>query len=261
MTANIRTFTEDDRAELLDLFGHVGAGAPSTSLWGHAESEAAIYLKPYMDLEPESLFVAVVDGTIVGYLTGCLDSSAFPAESQRIDQAITQYHLLRRPATVRFFLRAMLDVVGARVRRRPTAGELDDPRWPAHLHVNVMPQVRGHGVAAALMSRWFDRLTDAGSPGCHLQTLVENPRAVRFFERCGFTKHGPTPLVPGLRHSERPVHQQTMVWTATRGRVSEDEMANEEHNEGTDDDYRREEDQNRRCRSTAPVRSRPPPRR
>lgn len=45
----------------------------------------------------------------------------------------------------------------------------------------------------------------------YLQTLVENTRAVRFFERMGFEKHGPTPLVPGLRYRSRRLHQQTMV--------------------------------------------------
>jgi hypothetical protein len=57
----IRTFAEEDRAELRDLFGRAGQGAPSASLWGHEESEAAVYLTPYMELEPNSLFVAVMD--------------------------------------------------------------------------------------------------------------------------------------------------------------------------------------------------------
>ncbi|HJV15561.1 MAG TPA: hypothetical protein VJ625_16875 [Propionibacteriaceae bacterium] len=51
----IRTFAEADRAELRELFGRAGQGAPSESLWGHQESEAAVYLTPYMDLEPDSL--------------------------------------------------------------------------------------------------------------------------------------------------------------------------------------------------------------
>ncbi len=63
------------------------------------------------------------------------------------------------------------------------------------------------------MNRWFDRLRETGSRGCYLQTLVENTRAVRFFERMGFEKHGPTPLVPGIRDRGRHLHQQTMVWS------------------------------------------------
>lgn len=113
-----------------------------------------------------------------------------------------------------FFLRSMIDMLAAAIRRQPTAGELDDARWPAHLHINVAPAARGTGAADGLMQRWFERLRETGTPGCYLQTLVENARAVRFFERMGFIKHGPAPVVPGLRYNGKGVHQQTMVWSA-----------------------------------------------
>ena len=151
-----------------------------------------------MDLEPDSL---------------CLDGAALPSESDRIDQAIRKYKLLRHPKAAAFFARAGWDTAVAAVRRKPTAKDFEDPRWPAHLHINVVPKVRGTGVAAALMNRWFERLRETGSPGCHLQTLVENTPAVAFFERMGFVKHGPTPLVPGLRHRGKRLHQQTMGWS------------------------------------------------
>jgi len=134
-------------------------------LWGHPASEAAVYLDPYMDPEPESLFVAVID------------------------------------------------VALAALRHEPTAGDFADARWPAHLHINVAPEARGTGAAYGLMARWFARLRETGSPGCHLQTVVENTRAVRFFERMGFARHGPTPLVPGIRYGSKRLHQQTMVWS------------------------------------------------
>ncbi|WP_255621330.1 hypothetical protein [Pseudonocardia sp. DSM 110487] len=48
----IRGLADADRTELMALFGQAGEGAPTASLWGHAESEAAVYLTPYLDLEP-----------------------------------------------------------------------------------------------------------------------------------------------------------------------------------------------------------------
>lgn len=210
--AEIRAFEEADRAELCELFGWVGEGAPSASLWGHVESEAAVYLEPYMDLEPVSLFVAAVDGALAGYLTGCLDGSRLPKESERIEQAMRKYKLFLRPRVLAFVMRSLADIAWAKLRREPVAKDFEDSRWPAHLHINVAPAVRGTGVAEALMNRWLDRLRESGSPGCHLQTLVENTRAVRFFERMGFTAHGPRPLVPGLRYGGKRLHQQTMVW-------------------------------------------------
>lgn len=52
----IRPYGEDDRAVAESLFRAAGEGAPTESLWGHVESEAAIYLAPYLDIEPESTF-------------------------------------------------------------------------------------------------------------------------------------------------------------------------------------------------------------
>lgn len=208
----VRAYAETDRAELRELFSRVGEDSAAASLWGHPESEAAIYLDPYLDLAPDALFVAVADGALVGYLTGCYDSTAFPSDTVRIERAIRKHRLILRPGPAAFFARSLADMVWARVRRVPTAGDFADPRWPAHLHINLAPEARGTGAAARLMNLWLDRLVEAGSVGCHLQTLVENTRAVRFFERMGFVRHGPNPLVPGIRYQGRRMHQQTMVW-------------------------------------------------
>ncbi|MPZ88649.1 MAG: GNAT family N-acetyltransferase, partial [Nitriliruptorales bacterium] len=205
----IRAFTESDRAELRELFDRAGEGAPTASLWEHEESEAAIYLDPYMDLEPDSLFVAMVDGTLTGYLTGCLDGSTFPSESQRMEQAIRTCRLIFKRKPAAFFARSMVDMAWAAIRREPTPKDFNDAHRPAHLHINVEPQARGTGAADGLVKRWLDRLRENGSPGCHLQTVRENARAVRFFERMGFIKHGPTPLVPGIRYDGKRLHQQT----------------------------------------------------
>ncbi|MEU1982710.1 GNAT family N-acetyltransferase [Nocardia sp. NPDC019395] len=207
----IRTFREEDRLALRRLFTRAGRGSPTETLWGHPESEAQIYLEPYMDLEPESLYLAEADGELLGYLTGCVDTAAFPSENDRIDKAVRAHRLILRRRPAAFFARSALDAAGAALRRAPSAGEIHDPRWPAHLHINVAPEARGTGAADGLMERWFVRLRVAGSPGCHLQTLVENTRAVRFFGRMGFTAHGPTPAVPGMRYLGERVHQRTMV--------------------------------------------------
>ncbi|MGW4404745.1 GNAT family N-acetyltransferase [Nonomuraea sp. NPDC004702] len=130
------------------------------------------------------------------------------------------YRLVFRPRPAAFFARSPADLAWAALRGQPGAGEFADARWPAHPHINVAPEARGTGSAGGLMTRWLDRLRKAGSPGCRLQTLVENTRAVRFFERMGFAEHGPAPPVPGLRHHGRRVHRRTTVWSA--GRAAEE---------------------------------------
>lgn len=214
MTVRIRPYREPDLGALRELFVRAGEGAPTASLWGHPPSEAAVYLDPYVEHVPESLLVADDGGALVGYLTGCPDPSRIPGEGERMERAVREHRLYARAAPAAFLARAVLDQVRGSLRREPRAGEFTDPRWPAHLHVNLVGPAQGRGVGSALLDGWLDRLRAAGSPGCHLQTLVENARAVRFFARHGFVAHGPTPPVPGLRDAAGGrLHQQTMVWS------------------------------------------------
>ncbi|WP_437479209.1 GNAT family N-acetyltransferase [Sorangium sp. So ce1014] len=217
----VRSYRPSDHQALLALFARAGEGSPTATLWQHPASEAALYLEPYLQTDPDSVFLAVIDDVPVGYLTGCVDSSAFPNATERMTQVIKEYRLIMRRGPARFFARSMVDLVSARQRRVPTAAEgSSDPRWPAHLHINVAPEARGSGAGRALMEAWFDRLRAHRVPGCYLQTVVQNEPAIGFFGRMGFTRHGPTPEIPGLRYRGARVHQQTMVRTFSAGESS-----------------------------------------
>lgn len=198
------------RAALGDVFRRASEDSPAGALWGDAASEAAVYLDPYVEHEPESLLLALVDDRVVGYLAGSLGAASFPSESALIDAAIREHRLMRRRDTRRFFIRALRDSAAAAVRRRPTARALEDPRWPAHLHIDLVPEARGRGVGDALMQAWAARLEDAGA-GCYLQTQVENARARRFFARHGYVEFGTPALIPGLRVDGAVSWQVTMV--------------------------------------------------
>lgn len=210
----VRAYAPDDRSSVRTISFQTGfMGDSAASFWRHQESWADVWTSYYTDREPESLSVATIDGQVVGYLAGCLNTATMrPTTDELIAAAVRKHFLIARPGTAPFLIRAMLDAM--RDRKRATGDFIDD-RWPAHLHVDLLDAARGTGLAAALMSRWLDRLRTDGSPGCHLSTLVENERARRFFEKSGFRNHGdPTP-VPGMRSTAGArLHQQIMVWSA-----------------------------------------------
>ncbi|MBZ5738142.1 GNAT family N-acetyltransferase [Nocardioides mangrovi] len=216
MTVEVRPYDPRDRAGLVAAFGAAGAGAPGGEAWGHEPSVADVYLTPYLDLEPASVFVVTVDDLPAGYLAGCVDDAAFPSEEERFEVAARRHRIRLRPRPALYLARAAYDARVCRGRGEPVAEELDDPRWPSHLHIDIAAEARGTGAGARLMELWFDRLRSVGSPGCYLQTSAENARAIGFFEHVGFRKHGPTPVVPGSRYQGRIMHQQTMVRETTR---------------------------------------------
>lgn len=206
----VRAFVASDREPIRRMTHLVGyMGEPAGWYWRHSESFADIWTSYYTDREPESLFVAVKGQEVVGYLTGCVDSRKSPSPAWAITRADLRYALYLRPGTAGFFWRGILDTL---VQGGTPKGKLDDPRWPSHLHINLLPEARESGVGDSLMEAWFERLHRLGSKGCHLGTLLENQRAIRFFERHGFTRFGDPQLAPGLRSpSGGRHHLQFMV--------------------------------------------------
>lgn len=207
---SIRLFKPSDRPEVRALCHRTGyMGEPATFFWRHEESFADIWTAYYTDQEPESLFVAVLDNQVVGYLSGCEDSRLTPSTTKAVVRSVVRHALLFRPGTAGFLWRELVNSV---YQRGTPSVELDDPRWPSHLHINLAPEARRFGVGRSLMKAWFERLAQVGSPGCHLCTWFENTHAIRFFEHMGFEPHGEPQLDPGMRApSGGRLHVQFMV--------------------------------------------------
>jgi ribosomal protein S18 acetylase RimI-like enzyme len=206
----IRSYQSADRQAIRDICYHTGyMGAPADFYWRDVESFCDIWTSYYTDQEPESTFVVLRTGRVVGYLLGCVDTSKASSPEKLVVQQLRQRLLLFRPGTAGFFWRAMWDVLHD---REIPDSELHDARWPSHLHIDLLPENRGQGAGIALIQAWFERLISAGSPGCHLSTLGENAHGIAFFESVGFRRHDPPSLIPGMRTPDgKHLHQQVMV--------------------------------------------------
>jgi ribosomal protein S18 acetylase RimI-like enzyme len=210
---HIRPYEPRDRARVRHICFVTGyIGEPVEWQWRDAESFSNIFTGYYTDAEPESALVAEIDGEVRGYLLGCVDSSRACDPATVVGRQITGRALPFRPGTARFIWRSVGDVIVDAAHKRLPPASFSDPRWPAHLHIDLLRDARGRGVGAALMRRWLDSLRQAGVPGCHLETMAENTGAVAFFESMGFEKRRQPIPAPGLRSpwGER-LHVQLMV--------------------------------------------------
>jgi ribosomal protein S18 acetylase RimI-like enzyme len=211
----VRDYRPEDRAQVRHVCHVTGyMGEPADWMWRDVESFADLFTGYYTDAEPESALVAELDGVVAGYLLGCVDSRRAwnPA-------TIFGRHFLRRgigfrPGTAGMVWRSFGDVGVDGVRRRLPPVSHYDERWPAHLHIDLLPSIRGRGVGATLVRTWIDRLRGGGVPGCFLETLGENHGAIAFFESMGFHRHGRPTSAPGLRSPAGDRHTvQLMVQT------------------------------------------------
>lgn len=206
----VRRYHPEDRARVRAICHRTGyMGEPADWYWRDAESFADVWTGWYTDREPGSCFVVEWRGRVAGYLAGCADTARAPRTSAVIARQILRRGLLLRPGTAGFLWRGILDTLR---EGRGADDALVDPRHPAHLHIDLLPEVRGRGAGRALMRAWLEQLRGLGVPGCHLITLAENTRGIAFFEAMGFERHGPAQRLPGMRTRDGArMHQQIMV--------------------------------------------------
>ena len=207
----IRPYRAGDRGQVRYICHATGyMGETIQWAWRDAESFADMFSGYYTDQEPESISVVDQGGEVTGYLLGCLDTRRAESSTAVAARHAIGRLLLLRPGTARFLWRGIADLL--RDRRRGRSGSFYDPRWPAHLHIDLLSRARGHGAGRLLMERWLGRLEELGVPGVHLGTFSENRPAVAFFQRLGFRVHGEPVRVPGFRtRAGARMHSQIMV--------------------------------------------------
>ena len=214
-TAAIRPYRAEDRAAVRHICYVTGyMGEPVDWLWRDTESFADLFTSYYTDAEPGSAWVAERDGVPAGYLLGCVDSRAAWSPARIFARHVLRRGIAVRPGTAGVVWRSFTDVARDALHRRLPPAAVYDPQWPAHLHIDLLPAVRGGGVGAGLVRRFLGSLRRAGVPGCHLETLGENRGAIAFFETMGFRRHGEPAPAPGLRSPAGQRHTiQLMVNT------------------------------------------------
>jgi len=197
---SIRPYEAADRAAVRRVCFLTGfMGEPVGWMWRDQESFSDIFTGYWTDREPEHALVAERYGVVVGYLLGCTDSRRVWNAGKLLMRHGFARGVAFRPGTSRMFWRMISDGIGDAIGHRLPPPTYYDERWPAHLHIDLLPVCRHRGVGTALVGRWLESLRQAQVPGCHLQTMAENTRAIAFFEKMGFSRFGTPDAAPGFR--------------------------------------------------------------
>lgn len=72
--------------------------------------------------------------------------------------------------------------------------------YPAHLHIDILPEYQGMHIGTNLMNTLLEYLKDKGVKGLMLSVAPQNKGAIAFYESCGFNVLSKRPaLVYGIR--------------------------------------------------------------
>ena len=160
MDTTVRPYRAEDRAAVRRICYVTGYMGDSPAwYWRDVESFADLWTRYYTDEEPESALVADRGGEVVGYLLGCVDTTRAEGPGSLMRHHAVRRMCLLRPGTAGVMWRMIADVVRDSVLGKvPLPVALIDDRWPAHLHIDLLPEARAGGVGRALMAAWLERL-------------------------------------------------------------------------------------------------------
>jgi GNAT superfamily N-acetyltransferase len=154
------------------------------------------YVGPYVVLEPELAFSLEGPSGLAGYLLGTLDTPAFNTRCET-EWLKPMRSGLRDPGG---------DPAAWHdsdwVRRLIHVPDFVYPpalqAFPAHAHIDLLPEARGHGFGRRMMHFLMARMAARGAKGLHLSVAPSNAGGQAFYHKLGF-HHVSAPELP--RHT------------------------------------------------------------
>ncbi|MEV5069161.1 GNAT family N-acetyltransferase [Microbacterium sp. LMI12-1-1.1] len=183
----IRPFRPGDEPALADIcLKTADAGADATGILDDDDLWAEIFVLPYAVRHPEFAFVVETDdGRVVGYIVGAPDSAAFE-EWFRTEWWPRHAERWPRPKGAQTAAESRQDGILRYAYSRAGGAQPFGDEYPAHLHIDLLPETQGQGLGRRLIETLEAALREAGVPGLHLVASVENTGAIAFYPRVGF---------------------------------------------------------------------------
>ena len=182
---NIRSYQSGDRDAVYDICLKTGdSGKDGSHQFTDPLALGHIYAGPYMEYEPQSVFILNNGKNLSGYIMGTMDSKAF------YDWMYNEWFQLlrntysqpsgdpsrwsRTEKTINIFFTEMNKKLFE--------------EFPAHLHIDLLPIAQGKGQGKLMMDHYISHLVNNDIKGVHLELSITNIRAFNFYKRYGMSE-------------------------------------------------------------------------
>lgn len=183
----VRPYETGDFEAVYDVCIRTGdVGRDASTTFDRPRVIPDVFAGPYVVSEPGLAFVVDDGARAVGYVLGTADTEGFVAwyRAEWLPQISPAYPPATEPP---FGSRDELFVHLLHWPERMLLGQLLE-RYPAHLHIDILPSWQGRGLGRVLMEEFLAAARRAGSPGAHLAVDPANIRALGFYEALGFER-------------------------------------------------------------------------
>jgi ribosomal protein S18 acetylase RimI-like enzyme len=157
------------------------AGVDASHLYSDPLMPGTIWAAPYAVLEPDFAFVLGEGERALGYVLAVPDTAAFARRLETEWWPEARRHFAGFTPVNTTEENALRHIVSPESR----SDEMLE-QYPAHLHINLLPEAQGGGWGRRLIDTQLAALRNAGIKGVHLGVSPTNERAKGFYRRLGF---------------------------------------------------------------------------
>lgn len=134
---------------------------------------STIYSAYYIKEEAENAFVLEDDGLVVGYIVCAKNYKAYSKKFRKIYAE----EVKKLDFSAGIFAKVL-----------PLTYLVFSKKYPAHLHINLLPGYQGKSYGTEMIKALENHLISEGVKGVVLMANKENIGAIRFYKRNGFKK-------------------------------------------------------------------------
>jgi membrane-associated phospholipid phosphatase/ribosomal protein S18 acetylase RimI-like enzyme len=199
--SSIRPYRPSDRDAMYEVCVKTAdVGRDATGMFTDDRLWGDIFAVPYVERHPDLAWVVESeDGRTIGYIVSTDDTEAFEAwfHDEWWPSVAGRYPLSGEAEPTR-----QDSMIGYAARRAP-GREQHAAEYPAHLHIDLLPETQGQGLGRRLIETLFAELRRRGVAGLHLGMNPENAGAGAFYERLGMRRleSGADTTMYGVRFS------------------------------------------------------------
>ena len=157
------------------------SGADATALYSDRKLPGYVWAAPYGALEPDFAFMLADGERTLGYVIAAPDTAAFEARLER-----DWWPNVRKAVAGMVPTRKLDEGVLSRIAKPEAHLDFLAADYPAHLHINLLPEAQSGGWGRRLIETELDALRRAGVRGVHLGVSPTNERAKGFYSHVGF---------------------------------------------------------------------------
>lgn len=185
MEFKIRNYKSSDLDKLYEICLKTGdSGKDASMIYKDPFLLGHYYAAPYAVIHPELNFILTKNEIPIGYVLGTDNSELYYHKCEELwfpklrDKYLLPEHNNDSPDSkiIKLIYNGIL----------PKLPKIMLDEYPAHLHIDILPEGQGQGMGKKLIFTFIDKLKELNVPALHLEVGKRNKDAIKFYEKIGF---------------------------------------------------------------------------